>query len=86
MATLSLRQELGTVSTVVVKVGSRLLIAEENVPHVKRVRTLVDNIAHLLKAGVRVLLVSSGAIAYGMRPFAFPGGRPPFPENRRAPA
>lgn len=67
MATLSLRQELSTVSTVVVKVGSRILIAEENLPHVKRIRMLVDDIAQILASGLRVLLVSSGAIAHGMR-------------------
>jgi glutamate 5-kinase len=67
MATPTFRQELQALSTIVVKVGSKILTAEENVPHVKRVRSLVDDISCLRGSGRRVLLVSSGAIAHGMR-------------------
>jgi glutamate 5-kinase len=75
------RTEIGAARTVVVKVGSRILIAEDNsAPHAKRVRSLVDGIAALQQSGHRVLLVSSGAIAHGMmalrlakRPGTIPG-------------
>jgi glutamate 5-kinase len=61
------RTEIAAARTVVVKVGSRILTAEDNAtPHVKRVRSLVDGIAALQQSGRRVLLVSSGAIAHGM--------------------
>jgi glutamate 5-kinase len=60
------RPEIPRLSTVVVKVGSRILSPEENIPTTKRVRDLVDSIAQLRQTGVRTLLVSSGAIARGM--------------------
>jgi glutamate 5-kinase len=60
------RNEITETSTIVVKVGSRILTSQENVPNLKRVRGLVDAIAALLGSGRRVLLVSSGAIAHGM--------------------
>ena len=60
------RPEIPHLSTVVVKVGSRILSPEETIPPTKRVRDLVDSIARLRQAGVRTLLVSSGAIARGM--------------------
>jgi len=66
MASLSFRPEINTVSTIVVKVGSRILTAGDKTPHVKRVRSLVDSIVALRTSGCRVLLVSSGAIAHGM--------------------
>jgi len=67
MSSLSFRQEIPQLSTLVVKVGSRILSSEENVPSIKRVRGLVDSIAELRQGGIRTLLVSSGAIAQGMR-------------------
>ncbi len=60
------RQEIAHSTTIVVKVGSRILTSQGNVPHVKRVRSLADSIAFLVRSGKRVLLVSSGAIAHGM--------------------
>jgi glutamate 5-kinase len=60
------RKEITRSSTLVVKVGSRILTSQENVPNIKRVRGLVDAIAALRESGKRVLLVSSGAIAHGM--------------------
>ena len=67
MSPLPFRPEISRLSTLVVKVGSRILLSEENVPARKRIRGLVDSIARLQQAGVRTLLVSSGAIAHGMR-------------------
>jgi glutamate 5-kinase len=67
MSSLTFRPEIPRITTLVVKVGSRILTSEENAPSLKRVRGLVDSIAHLRPLGVRTLLVSSGAIAHGMR-------------------
>jgi glutamate 5-kinase len=61
------RPEIPRISTLVVKVGSRILTSEENSPNPKRVRGLVDAIAKLKQSGIRTVLVSSGAIAQGMR-------------------
>jgi glutamate 5-kinase len=67
MTTREFRAEITEARTVVVKVGSRILTAEDNAaPHSKRVRSLVDGIATLRRSGCRVLLVTSGAIAHGM--------------------
>ncbi len=66
MEQLQFRQEIRRISTLVVKVGSRILTADDNVPDAQRIRGLVDSIVHLQKSGVRTLLVSSGAIAQGM--------------------
>ncbi|MDR0307460.1 MAG: glutamate 5-kinase [Chitinispirillales bacterium] len=58
------REEITGVRTLVVKTGSRILTAQG---HVERVRGLVEDMAMLHKSGVRVVLVSSGAIAHGMK-------------------
>ena len=58
------RRELASVKTLVVKTGSRILTAAG---HEERVRRLVDDLSALRNSGVRVILVSSGAIAHGMK-------------------
>mgnify|MGYP003756147949 CR=1 FL=1 len=58
------RKEITSVKTLVVKVGSRILTTQD---HQKRVSNLVDDMILLHKAGVRLILVSSGAIAHGMK-------------------
>jgi len=52
--------------TMVIKIGSALLIDEEQQSvHTKWLISLIDDIAKLIKQGIKVILVSSGAIAYG---------------------
>jgi len=58
------RKEITNVKTLVVKTGSRILTADG---HIERVKGLVEDMAALHKSGVRVVLVSSGAIAHGMK-------------------
>jgi glutamate 5-kinase len=58
------RKDLSGVQTLVVKAGSRILTAPG---HEERVRGLVEDLAALRKSGARVVLVSSGAIAHGMK-------------------
>jgi len=60
------RPEISDISTLVIKVGSRILTSEEHIPHSRRIRMLADTIAQLNQAGIRTALVSSGAIAHGM--------------------
>ena len=63
MDRVQLRPELLGLKTVVIKVGSRILASEGSEP---RVEGLVEDLAALHDLGLRVVLVSSGAIAHGM--------------------
>ena len=57
------RDGLGAVKRVVVKLGSRLLAENP----ASRPATIADQVAELRKRGVEIVIVSSGAIALGMR-------------------
>lgn len=61
---LVLRSEINSIKTIVVKTGSRILTAPG---HEARVKRLIDDLVALHKAGISVVLVSSGAIAHGMK-------------------
>ena len=50
---------------IAVKVGSNVLTRRDGTLDVTRVSALVDQIAELHKAGVEVVLISSGAVASG---------------------
>ena len=50
---------------IAVKVGSNVLTRRDGTLDVTRVSALVDQIAELRKAGVEVVLISSGAVASG---------------------
>jgi glutamate 5-kinase len=52
-------------SSIVVKIGSNLLTRDDGMLNVARMAHFVDQIAALQKKGVRVILVSSGAVAAG---------------------
>ncbi|MDD5674604.1 MAG: glutamate 5-kinase [Chitinivibrionales bacterium] len=67
MAGLLFRAEIPPLHTLVVKVGSRILTAGDEKAFVARLDGLVEDIVALRREGVRTLLVSSGAIAHGMR-------------------
>ena len=53
-------RSIGTVNRLVVKMGSRVVLSED-------FDDLVDQVATLAQAGVEVVIVSSGAVAMGMR-------------------
>ncbi|MBN1600404.1 MAG: glutamate 5-kinase [Chitinispirillaceae bacterium] len=57
------RKEIEKVKTIVIKIGSRILTADG---YKQRLSHLVEDIAELHKHDIRVILVSSGAIAHGM--------------------
>ena len=57
--------------TVVVKVGSTSLVGPSGEPEHDRLATLVGDLADLRDAGMKIILVSSGAIAAGLDPLGF---------------
>lgn len=50
---------------IAVKVGSNVLTRRDGTLDVTRMSALVDQIAELHKAGIEIILVSSGAVASG---------------------
>ena len=54
-----------TIHRIVVKVGSNVLARPDGMPDVTRMSALVDQIAALHKAGIEIIIVSSGAVASG---------------------
>jgi len=60
------RPELASPHMLVVKAGSKI-VTPADAASAGRVQALVDDIVDIVKAGCRVVLVSSGAIAHGMR-------------------
>lgn len=53
--------------TVVIKIGSNVLTMDDGNPDVQRMHSLVDQMAFLLEKGMRVVLVTSGAVAFGRK-------------------
>ncbi len=61
------RQEIAAAaSTWIVKVGTRVLTTEEGLLNQERVTALAEELHHLMTAGRKVCLVSSGAVGAGM--------------------
>ena len=52
---------------IVIKAGSNVLTRDDGRPDTTRISSLVDQIARLHRAGIEVILVSSGAVASGRR-------------------
>ena len=50
---------------IVIKAGSNVLTRDDGRPDTTRISSLVDQIARLHRAGIEVILVSSGAVASG---------------------
>ena len=50
---------------IAVKIGSNVLARKDATLDVMRMSALVDQVAELRKAGVEVILISSGAVASG---------------------
>lgn len=62
-----LRQEIAALaSTIVVKVGTRVLTRPDGQLDHQRIQQLVDQIHHVISTGRKVVLVSSGAVGAGM--------------------
>jgi glutamate 5-kinase len=60
------REALAPARRIVVKVGSRVLVQRSGRPDVRRIASLVHDLAVLREDGREVVLVSSGAIACGL--------------------
>jgi glutamate 5-kinase len=60
------RDQVRGASTIVVKIGSRVLVEKTGHPDLVRIRALVREIAAIHRAGKRVIVVTSGAIAAGV--------------------
>ncbi|MFR9624216.1 MAG: glutamate 5-kinase, partial [Rikenellaceae bacterium] len=50
---------------VVVKIGSNVLTSSDGTLDMDRIAALTDQVARLYRAGVEVIMVSSGAVASG---------------------
>jgi glutamate 5-kinase len=62
-----LRQEIAALATtIVVKVGTRVLTREDGQLDPHRIEQLADQVHHLMSQGRKVVLVSSGAVGAGM--------------------
>jgi glutamate 5-kinase len=62
-----LRQEIAAAaSTWIVKVGTRVLTTEDGLLNQQRVAALAEELHHLMSAGRKVCLVSSGAVGAGL--------------------
>jgi glutamate 5-kinase len=62
-----LRQEIAALATtIVVKVGTRVLTREDGQLDEQRIQALTDQLHHVLSTGRKVVLVSSGAVGAGM--------------------
>lgn len=67
MMTDLLRQEIAaTATTIVVKVGTRVLTHEEGTLNEQRITQLAEELSSINETGRRVVLVSSGAVGAGM--------------------
>ncbi|MEO9600040.1 glutamate 5-kinase [Parasphingorhabdus sp.] len=65
-----------TPETIVVKIGSSLLVGEDGKPRREWLKTLVEDIAKRHQAGDNIIIVSSGSIALGARKLGLgKGGR-----------
>ncbi|MCK4591113.1 MAG: glutamate 5-kinase [Candidatus Latescibacteria bacterium] len=66
MSGINRKERLKCVRRLVVKVGTRVLSSENNLPDVRWIETLAGQIAQLRCRGIEVVVVSSGAIGAGM--------------------
>lgn len=62
----ALRQKLTQSRRIVVKIGSRILVQRSGRPEIRRIRSLVRELAGLRQAGREIVFVTSGAIGAGM--------------------
>jgi glutamate 5-kinase len=62
-----LRQEIAALATtIVVKVGTRVLTREDGQLDSERIQQLADQVHHVMSSGRKVVLVSSGAVGAGL--------------------
>lgn len=64
---LKYREVIPEARRVVIKIGSRVLVQKSGRPDGRRIRALVGEISKLKKAGLEVIMVTSGAVGAGMQ-------------------
>jgi glutamate 5-kinase len=67
----------------VIKVGSNVITRNDGLPDLKIMKSLVGQIAAIMKQGTKVVLVSSGAVAYGRSLVKFSGKADPVAERQQ---
>lgn len=81
-----MRTQFDSYRTVVVKVGSNLLTSDDGSLNVKRLNSLALDVGNLLKKGKQVVMISSGAVAAGVRKIGIKGRPNTVPEFQAAAA
>lgn len=66
-----MRNILLSSDTIIIKIGSRILLQENGYPNKEHIQHLVEQIAYLHKNNKKVAFVSSGAIGCGMQALGF---------------
>lgn len=79
------RRELAEAKRIVVKVGSSSLTSIKGGISEKSLTALVNALAGKRNAGAEIILVSSGAIAAGLAPWAWPSVPRTWPPSRLPP-
>jgi glutamate 5-kinase len=80
------RQAIADARRVVVKIGTRALVQRSGRPDVRRMRSLVREIAQLQRRGCEVAVVTSGAIGAGMEALGMKARPTELPELQMAAA
>ena len=75
----------GRAKRVVIKVGSNVL-TEDNGLNLKAMRSISRQIGKLIASGLEVILVSSGAMASGIKKIGLPGRPEELPKRQAAAA
>ena len=80
------RESLPDARRIVVKIGSRVLVQRKGRPEMRRIRSLVADIARLHAAGAEMVIVTSGAIGTGVEALGMPGRPKALPDLQMAAA
>lgn len=56
---------------IVIKIGSNVLTKKNGTPDKERIASLVEQMAHLKQKGMKVVLITSGAVAFGRQSITF---------------
>lgn len=85
-ASLRYREVVRDARRIVIKVGSRVLVQKTGRPEIRRIRSLVAQIARLQAEGHEVVMVTSGAIGTGMEALGMAAKPTALPELQMAAA
>ncbi len=83
--TISREALFANLKRVVLKLGSSVVTAEEGLDR-QNIRSLVDDVCRLKQAGKEIVIVSSGAIAAGVKRMELKGGAKTIPQKQAAAA